>query len=624
MRGLQSPTRLRAAAERRESEASRDPYAAFETLDGTHPLRDRAPRAVVVYGVRRVRGSRVLYFNFGLAREMGLIAPGHPDVMTRGLHRALVRAFSLQIVNEYDLRHGARIPKRDRLARTHFATRYLQLQHPDRRGTTSGDGRGIWNGRFTAGGVTWDISSCGTGATRLCPATARTGRYYKTGSRRASYGCGTASPHEGLSAALMSEIFHRNGIATERVLAVLRRPDGFGITVRAGRNLLRPSHLFAPLKQGDRTTLAALVDLFVERQMAHGELPRTPDPARRAALFAESFARTFGRAAATFEREYVFCWMSWDGDNILADGGIIDYGSVRQFGLFHREYRYDDGPRWSTTIPEQKAQARRMVRSAVQIREFLRTGRRPPLRSLDRDPALALFDAEFEATRDRLMLRQVGFDRTAADALFRLDRRLVRRFDCALRGFERARSSRGPIRTADGISWDAVYCVRDVLRELPARLLATGRPFEPREFLKLALSHYASRRDRVPTAWRLARARELQRLYATLVARAARRTGRRRAEVLRVVTARAAAINRAARITGDSITWAAELLARHRHRVPPAALQAAMTRFIVENTLDPDRPVAKSDPSTGASASRREDRLARWLASGVHQLRHGI
>jgi hypothetical protein len=621
---LQPPARLQAAAVRREARVSRDPYAAFATLDGTHPLRERAPRAAVAYAVRRVRGSRVLYFNFALAREMGLIPPDHPEAMTRGLHRALLEAFSLQIVNEYDLRHRTRIPKRDRLARTHFATRYLQLQHPDPRGTTSGDGRGIWNGRFTAHGTSWDVTSCGTGATRLCPATAQTGRFFKTGSRRAAYGCGTASPHEGLSAALMSEIFHRNGIATERVLAVLRRPDGFGITVRAGRNLLRPSHLFAPLRQGDRDTLAALVELFLERQTANGELPRAADPARRAALFAESFARTFGRAAATFEREYVFCWMSWDGDNILADGGIIDYGSVRQFGLFHREYRYDDGPRWSTTIPEQKAQARRMVRAAVQIREYLRTGWRPPLKSLDGDPALALFDAEFEAWRDRLLLRQLGFDRAAAEALFRHDRHLVRRFDRVLRGFERAQSARGPIPTRDGITWDAVYCVRDLLRELPARLAATGLPFAPREFLKVALSHYAARRDRVPTPYRLARAREFQRLYGTLIARAARRTGRRRDEVLRVVAARSAAINRAARITGDSIVWAAQLLTRHRRRLAPAALQAAMTRFIADNTLDPDRPAPRRDPSTGACSAAREDRLVRWMTHGVHQLRHGI
>jgi hypothetical protein len=316
--------------------------------------------------------------------------------------------------------------------------------------------------------------------------------------------------------------------------------------------------------------------------------------------------------------------MSWDGDNILADGGIIDYGSVRQFGLYHREYRYDDGPRWSTTIPEQKAQARRMVRTAVQIREYLRTGRRPALDSLDGDPTLALFDAEFEAQRDRLLLRQIGFDRPAVEALFRHDRQLLRRFDRVLRSFERARSVRGPIPTRDGITWDAVYCVRDLLRELPVRLAATGRPFAPREFLQVALSHYASRRDRVPTRYRLARARAFQRLYGTLIARAARRTGRRRDAVLRLVAARSATINRAARITGDSIVWAAQVLTRQRHRVAPVALQAAITRFIDGNTLDPDRPVARRDPTTGASVRCPEDRLVRRMAQGVHHWRHGI
>lgn len=620
---MQPPERLGAAAVECEAAASRDPYAAFATLDGTHPLRERAPRAAVVYGVRRVRGSRVLYFNFTLAREMGLIAPDHPDRMTRGLRRALCDAFSLQIVNEYDLSRKTRIPRHDRLARTHFATRYLQLQHPDRRGTTSGDGRGIWNGRFTVHGASWDVTSCGTGATRLCPATAQTGRFYKTGSRRASYGCGTASPEEGLGAALMSEIFHRNGIATERVLAVLRRPDGFGITVRAGRNLLRPSHLFAPLRQGDRATLSALVDLFVERQMDHGELPRTADRVRRAVLFAESFARTFGRVAATFEREYVFCWLAWDGDNILADGGIIDYGSVRQFGLFHREYRYDDGPRWSTTITEQKAQARRMVRTAVQIREYLLTGRRPALASLDGDAALALFDAEYEATKDRLLLRRMGFDRAAVEALLRHDRRLLRRFDRVLASFERARSSRGRIPTSDGITWDAVYCVRDLLRELPGRLRAEWRPLDARAFLGIALSHYASRRDRRASRYRLARAREFQQLYMTLVARASRRTGRRRETVLEVMEARSATLNRAARITGDSISWAAKILLRQRRRLSPAELQATAWRFIVDNTLDPDRSPRPRDPETGASRGA-EQALARRLAGIVASLRHGL
>ena len=266
------------------------------------------------------------------------------------------------------------MPARDRLPHTYMATRYLQLQHPGRRGTTSGDGRSVWNGTLTHDGVTWDLSSCGVGVTRLCPATAKEGRFFRTGSRTASYGCGTAALGEGISAALLSETFHRNGIATERVLAVIALPNGQAINVRAGRNLLRPSHFFAPLKQGDLARLRAAIDVFAERQIAQRRLAEAARPARRAtAIWPTPPRASFARAAATFESEYVFCWLDWDGDNVLADGGIIDYGSVRQFGLYHREYRFDDADRWSTTIPEQRVKARA-------IAQVLRADPRVPAR----------------------------------------------------------------------------------------------------------------------------------------------------------------------------------------------------------------------------------------------------
>ena len=83
---------------------------------------------------------------------------------------------------------------------------------------------------------------------------------------------------------------------------------------------------------------------------------------------AERVAIDFARAAATFEHEYIFCWLDWDGDNCLTNGGILDYGSVRQFGLFHREYRFDDGPRWSTSIVEQRNKARYIVQTFAQAR----------------------------------------------------------------------------------------------------------------------------------------------------------------------------------------------------------------------------------------------------------------
>ena len=58
-------------------------------------------------------------------------------------------------------------------------------------------------------------------------------------------------------------------------------------------------------------------------------------------------ARSYGRLAAICEEEYIFNWLAWDGDNMLASGAILDYGSIRQFAAKHDKYRYDDVDRWT-------------------------------------------------------------------------------------------------------------------------------------------------------------------------------------------------------------------------------------------------------------------------------------
>jgi hypothetical protein len=584
----------------------RDPYAAFARLDGRHPYRDAVPGGWVDYRARRLRHGEVAFFNYALAREMGLIPAGHPNALTRGLRTAILDTFSLVIVNEYDIAHGLRIPARDLLPHPFMATRYLQLQHPDRRGSTSGDGRSVWNGMVRHAGVSWDVSSCGTGVTRLCPATALTKRFYKTGSRSASYGCGTASVEEGLAAAVLSEVLHASGIRTERVLAVIALPGGFAINVRAARNLLRPSHLLAPLKQNDLPRLKAAVDHAIARDRANGSLP----PARTAAdtyrLFVEAEAEAFGRTAAIFEREYVFCWLDWDGDNILLDGSIVDYGSVRQFGLYHREYRFDDGPRWSTTIPEQKAKARAIVRCFAQIADALITGRKKPLSTFARDPLLLAFDAAFTEARDRLLLRQIGFDRKAEDLLLARALPLVRRFDLAHRWFETRRSARGPVPVPDGITWDAVYSTRDLLRELPRLYARDPRPITPDIVLDIAASSYATRADRRLTATRRRRVREFQSAYLALARRAARLTGRPMRSVLSALATRSATINAYARVTGDAVAHAAARLARTRKSLGPDGMFEIIDRF---SRIRPEASGSGSDRPIRANAKRVFDDL---------------
>jgi hypothetical protein len=596
-------------------------YPRFLKIDGRHPYRDAVPDGHVVYRARRLRDSEVAFFNFALAREMGLIPETHPDRLTAGLRRAILDAFSVRIINEYDLERKTRFPRRDLLDRTYMATRYLALQHPGRTGKTSGDGRSIWNGEVAHRGARWDITSCGTGVTRLCPATAETRRFFKTGNWRADYGCGTSTLREGLMSALMSETFHRNEIATERVLAVIALADGFAITVRAGRNLLRPSHFFVHLKQQKLESLRAAIECYYEREVANGRLPRLDDPHERYARLTEEIARTFARTAARFEREYIFCWLDWDGDNILADGGIIDYGSVRQFGLFHRGYRFDDGPRWSTTITEQRRKARHIVQTFAQLREFLVRGERPTLASVARDRVLRLFDEEFLATRDRLLLRDVGFDATTRETLLARAASEVAELDRAHRPLEHARSARGPHRVSDGISWNAIFCMRDLLRELPRRLLAEGDPLPPRALLDLALSSYASKRDRRMTPHRRRQAIRFQRAYLALVERAARRTGRSVPSILADLSARSRILNRADRITGDGIVHAAERLTRGRKRLGCEGVYAVVDGLARRQTRLPERSVSPGETRTGIDAAER-------LLDGISDLllthRHGL
>ena len=594
-------------------------YPAFKKIDGRHPFKSAVPGGFVDYGARRMRGAEIIYFNFALAREMGLIPAGHPDRLNPKLRRAVLDAFALTIVNEYDLENETPIPERDRLPQTYMATRYLQLQHPGRVGKGSGDGRSVWNGMFSRRGVTWDISSCGTGVTQLCPATAEQQRFFKTGNWQADYGCGTATVEEGLTSALMSETLHRNGLATERVLVVLRMASGFAVNVRAGRNLLRPSHFFVHSKQNRLERLRGVAECFIRRQVANGAFPELPDGAGRYRFLAEEMSRTFARLAATFEREYIFCWLDWDGDNILADGGIIDYGSVRQLGLYHREYRFDDGPRWSTSLPEQRRKARLIVQNFAQVRQFLITGRRPPLRSLRHDPILALFDEEFERTRLRLLLRNIGFDAELQEALLDHERSRIEGFQRVHTWFEHGRSARGPIKVGDGVTWNAIFSTRDLLRELPDRYLEEYAPLPARKFLDIALSTFASRNDRRLTPNRERRAREFQRCYFDLLEAAARRHDTPVPLLLTEIAGRSTIINRYDRITGDSVLYAARKLTRHRKRLGPERLYEILRAFVHHQTLVPElRP-----PAPKAIQHPDARRIFDQLIGLVEELRYG-
>ncbi len=598
-------------------------YPSLRSIDGRHPLQDAVTQAYLPYPAQARSGGRIYYFNFALAKEMGLIPRYHAEKMTASLSRAILDTFALQIVNEYDVLHGRNPASGKQKKHSYMATRYLQIQHPNKQGLTSGDGRSIWNGSFKSRHLHWDISSCGTGATRLSPATAIEKKFFKTGDKHVSYGCGLATVSEGLTSAISSDIFHRNGIATERCLLVIGFKDGTVINVRAHPNLLRPAHFFGLLRRSLYQPLRDLTDYYIAREMENGHFPRLRDAKQRYELLLERLCDIFAHTAAVFESEYIFCWLDWDGDNILMDGAIIDYGSIRQFGLFHHEYRYTDVDKMSTTITEQKNKAKHIVKTFAQMVDYLQTGEKRPLADFNRHPILKRFDEAFQRCLLQRLLHRMGYDQNRQKRLMADDeaRLCLSQFQKKFRYFEKAVSRRRHYHTADGITRDAVFCMRDLLRELPARLLTSGKIFSADEFIELVVSHYASAADIRIYKAKKRQIRELQTCYRRLLEHCCRLENVGMAALLEKLARRSALINRYERTTGDSMIHVGARFSRERNQVSFEQLQAAIEAFVQGQLLNPDGEQRLKAPILRSGKLKR---LMHWSENTVKDHREGI
>ncbi len=575
---------------KRNQEGGTGRYLRFAEINGEHPLKHAVPDAFVEYQVRTRHGGSVCFFNFNLAREMGLIAQDHESVLNKTLTDTLLGTFSLVIINEYDIENHSAFAPEDIRPNTYMATRYLQLQHPDKTGRTSGDGRSIWNGCFHGKNAIWDISSCGTGATCLSPATAIEGRYFKTGDKEVSYGCGRADLKEGLAAAINSEIFHRNGIPTERTLAIIGFRDGTSINVRAAPNLLRPAHLFRYLKQGDLTGLRAIVDYYIQRQVDNGMLPALQAGQRPYQEFLRQVVEDFAYTTALYESEYIFCWMDWDGDNILMDAGIIDYGSIRQFGLFHRQYRYSDVDRMSTTISGQRHKARYIIQTFAQISEALISGRKPNIHKMRNHGSLREFDRCYGEARDKLLLHRMGYSWSQIETGYqdREFRATMRAFARAFAYFEQFQSSQGIYEVTDGITSDAIFCMRDILRELPVLYLQGTCFVDYPEFIAIMQSDYAQEHDLQLHPYRQRQIRLFQTCYRRLVENIARLSRRSEAEILTRLSERSNLINRYERVTGDSIINVTEKMLRVYRELGAGEMLRIFSHFVQQQVLKPE------------------------------------
>lgn len=573
---------------RRPSERlSENPYSRFDLLDGKHPWQDVVPEGHILYPTRELKEGDVAYFNFKLAKEMGLIPKNHPNTMTRKLQKKLVETFSLRIVNEYDVEHKIKYHPSVMKKNSFMATRYLQLQHVDKTGRTSGDGRCIWNGCLEFNGKMWDVSSRGTGVTALAPGAVEAGEPLQSGNTDFGYGCGLADIDELIGSAIMAESFYNNGINTERMLCVIDLGKGAGIGVRAGENLVRPAHLFMFLKQGEYEPLKRATDYLIERQYKNGDWDFSTAHPRKYEMLLQEMCEIFAHFAAILDRDYIFAWLDWDGDNVLANGGIIDYGSIRQFGLRHDQYRYDDVDRFSTNLNEQSSKAKQIVQAFAQLVDFLKNKKKRPIGEFSSHPILDQYDESFEYHTLKRFLAQVGFKEEQQEQLIDEQYEEIQDLYKSFAVLEATKTLKKLEKVADGLNRPAILNMRKGLSLLLDHYTDNSDKPNAEEFFKNVLAKSAKGNDRKIRPATKSNINEFFRRYESLVVSHITKSN------IRGFQSRCEKVNRPERITGDGLIHVVDKIMRvWKHgRTEPDFLQKAIENMIADQSPEPsDRP----------------------------------
>jgi uncharacterized protein YdiU (UPF0061 family) len=565
-------------------------YEKFKELDGKHPWRAVSDDGYIDYHARYRPHGRVLYVNFPLAREMQLLPANHPPILNKELERAILETFSLQIINEYDLKHRKKYAVK---SGPYMATRYLQTQHKNKRGKTSGDGRSIWNGYLKTRNLLFDVSSRGTGATILSPGAQKSDGAVQTGDESYGYSSGLAELDEMLGSAVMSEIFYRQGIPTERCLAVIGYPDGSAIGVRSAPNLVRPAHIFRYLKLGLQSHLKESIDYFIDREVQNGFWQVPEKGSARYPKTLEYLAQSYGKMAAVLEEEYIFNWLAWDGDNMLASGAVLDYGSIRQFAAKHDKYRFKDVDRYSASLTEQRYWARVIVQTFAQAMDFICSGEKKNLREFKDAGCLKTFDLAFKTEVDYRVLWRIGFTPEQIEQLRQSAQNEIDEFHRALNYFEGAKVSRGIEKLPDGFTHQPVFLIRNLLRQLPAYYVAQSvadvddeSAYMPDDiFCGIMAASYVEKRDLKLTPARSSHIANFQQCYLRLIAA----LGQPFDEVLRSVQDRSAIINHRHRLTGDALVMIIEEVIAIKGKIRVHGLQEALDAFIESQVLIPGK-----------------------------------
>jgi Ca2+/Na+ antiporter len=104
----------------------------------------------------------------------------------------------------------------------------------------------------------------------------------------------------------------------------------------------------------------------------------------------------------------------------------------------------------------------------------IKNEKKKPIEDYKNHHACLNFDKRFFDYKNRNILNKIGFNSQYVSYLLDNHKKEVEAFRVDFSYFEMAKSSKGPQKVADGMNWNAIFCMRDILRELPQIYLSRG------------------------------------------------------------------------------------------------------------------------------------------------------
>ena len=203
------------------------------------------------------------------------------------------------------------------------------------------------------------------------------------------------------------------------------------------------------------------------------------------------------------------------------------------------------------------------------------------------------------------------------DYLLKNETDKVYRFRKVFSYFERAKSIEGLHQVADGINWSAIFCMRDILRELPQIYLARGEAISQNEFIEIAKSNYATPADLEINSYRERMISKFQNTYLELLDCIETKYSISTTDLLLKITMRSSVINKYDRVTGDSITKIVEQVLKRKPKFSPEELQEVLKDFTEYQMLDPDH-------KKKAKPLKNHSRFMKGMLKVVRDYREGL